>query len=123
MPRKSSKPEVRKNEQNTGIMTSLWIDIKLQTCVMERLHVISTHTKFEDVLFRTSTFRAYNACLLCFENFENFFPTFGRNGPCGAKMDRVWSKPKVSKNPQEELEVNKFQKATANGLGVIKNNP
>ena len=66
----------------------------------ERLHVISTHTKFEDVSTNTSIFRAYNVHLLFSENFENFFPTFGRNDPSGAKMGRVWSKPKVPKNPQ-----------------------
>ena len=53
-----------------------------------------------------------------------FFPTFGRNGPCGAKMGRVWSKPKVPKIRKTELgKVTKFQKTTANSLGVIQNNP
>ena len=67
----------------------------------ECLHIISTYTKFDDVLTNTSIFRAYNVHLLFSQNFENFFPTSGRNDPCSAKMCRVWSKSKVPKNPQD----------------------
>ena len=82
------------------------------------------HAKFENVSTNTSIFRAYNVHLHFSENFENFFPAFGRNGPCGAKIGQVWSKPNVRKNPQDRTrKVNNFQKATPNGLGVIKNNP
>ena len=96
----------------------------MQTWVRERLHVISTHTKFEEVLTNTSIFRAYNVHLLFSENFENFFPTFGRNGPVVPKRaDFVQNQIYQEIHKTEIGKVIKFQKATPNGLGVIRNNP
>ena len=45
------------------------MDVDLQTSNNERLHVISTHAKFEDVSTDTSNFGVYNVRLLS-ENFE-----------------------------------------------------
>ena len=70
----------------------------MQTYVTKRLHIINTHTNFEEVLTNTSIFRAYNVVVKT------------------RRAKRFTSCKWLGK-------VTQFQKATTNGLEVIKNNP
>ena len=79
------------------------------------------HTMFKKVFTNISIFRSYDVYLLFSDNFENIFPDLSpkwQNGPSSVKTT---STKKIRKTQLGK--VTKFQTATPNGLGVIKNNP
>ena len=100
------------------------MNIKSQTFGKERLRIISTHTKFKGVSTNTTICTAYNVHLYFSENFEIFFRPLAEMTPVVPKWAEFGQNQKYQKIRKTKLgKVTKFQKATTNGLGVIKNNP